>query len=401
MQTQHLDVLDTAGPRAEHSDGCCGGNSGFWAAAVLLAVVAAATVVVIVLAAIGTPAWLNSSRAQKPITQARQEPRGDVEQQVLALLSAGQQSEAEDLLAEALPVSSEPITLTKLIVNDKTQAAEQYLAAHRQTLEDQQRVLFLFAACQRSRFERRMSLLLFNTVRAIDPTTPAGQCAECMLRLDTSRPGVLGATPVRQHFVALEKLADAHPDDVMLRWMLAVECRTWDRNAEGAEAYRQILEQWTIGPARVHQTYANLLDELGRYEEALEERYKAVEIEPASWSYDGLGNTLESLHRYDEANEAHAIAVRLDPDSSLYWSNWAISLLGDGQYDAAIEKCQRSAALDPNSWRAPYVWAQALEAQGKLPEAMEKYQQAASRKPRAMYFRRKAAELKQRIAAGG
>ena len=137
------------------------------------------------------------------------------------------------------------------------------------------------------------------------------------------------ATPqiVNDAFADFKKLVDENPDDIMIRWMLAVQCRNWDRNAEGAELYRQILERWNPGPVLVHQTYANLLDELGRFEEALVERYKAVKMEPAAWSYDGLGNTLDSLGRYKEASEAHAKAARLAPASLPIWFHWARGLL--------------------------------------------------------------------------
>ena len=115
--------------------------------------------------------------------------------------------------------------------------------------------------------------------------------ARLIRRLDSDQ--MKWATPqiVNDAFADFKKLVDENPDDIMIRWMLAVQCRNWNRNAEGAELYRQILDRWNPGPVLVHQTYANLLDELARFEEALVEHYKAVKMEPAAWSYDGLGNT--------------------------------------------------------------------------------------------------------------
>jgi tetratricopeptide (TPR) repeat protein len=158
----------------------------------------------------------------------------------------------------------------------------------------------------------------------------------------------------------------------MVRWMLAVQCRNWNRNQEGADAYEVLLERWHPGPALVHQTYANLLDELKRYNDALAERYLVVAMEPAPWSYDGLGNTLQHLNRFDESCAAHEIAVRLDPTSSLYFSNWAIALNGKGDFDGAIEKCKRALQLQPTSARAYWMWGKALDGQGKPNEALAK-----------------------------
>lgn len=402
MQSPELDVLLTARPEAEKRVCHRSSNVEFWIVAVLIVVVAAA--------AIGAAALVSSradgNRSQAAVSAAATDerhdtpPGGQVEQQVRTFLADGQQSQAETLLQVRVARLPEALTLAQLLAAGKTREAERFLDVHREELRAAQRVLFLFAVCKRSRFDKATSLAVFNTVHTIDPTTPAGQCARCVTWLDTLEPGKISLLEVLRAFAEFRKVVAAHPGDIMIRWMLAVQCRSWHRAAEGAKLYEQILEKWDPGPALVHQTYANLLDELGRYDAALGERYKVVKIEPASWSYDGLGNTLDSLERFKEAQKAHQTAVRLNPMSSTHWSNWAFSLQGDKQYDASIEKCRRALELEPRSWRAYWVWGQSLAGQGKLRAALAKYQRGLAIYPGAIHMRKQAAELEQQLRAG-
>jgi thioredoxin-like negative regulator of GroEL len=168
-----------------------------------------------------------------------------VESRVDELLSAGRQAEAEALLR---------------------QYAEPY--------RTNQRIMFLRACCSRSRFQVDRSFPLFAAVANMDADTVSGRCAWHIMHLD-------GQRDIDEHSASLRRLTDENPDDTMVRWMAAVQCRTFDRNEEGVEHYKKILEKWDPGPSLVHQTYANLLSELKRYEDALVERRMAVELEPA------------------------------------------------------------------------------------------------------------------------
>jgi tetratricopeptide (TPR) repeat protein len=179
--------------------------------------------------------------------------------------------------------------------------------------------------------------------------------------------------------------------------MMAVQCRNYDANHEGVFHYKKLYEIWNPGPVLVHQTYANLLDELERYDEALVERRKAVELEPAGWSYDGLGNTLTHLGRYDEADDAYARAIEFDPDSASHWTNWANEVIAAGEFSAGIAKCQKALHLDPNYSRAWDNWGHALELQEKLEEALEKYKKALSIDPSDQYARRRIEYVKKKL----
>lgn len=249
----------------------------------------------------------------EPDARAAAEDRSgpsDFERSVLSLLSSGDQLQAEALVAAEIERFPNLAKYMDLLAAGKTKEAKAFRNDHADELYRAQRALFLHGALIRSRFNISGAESVFQTVFAIDSKTRAAQCALCVLRLDSLQQVQSSQAPVDKAFAELKKLGEGHPNDLMLPWMLAVECRHWDRNAEGAAVYELILSRWNPGPALVHQTYANLLDNLGRFEEALVERHKVVSMEPCSWSYTGLANTLTNLKRYDEAAKARAMAAQ-------------------------------------------------------------------------------------------
>ena len=286
-------------------------------------------------AASQAPATQQSLAAQTPLSMP-QSP-AQIESRVLQLLGAGKQSDAEEFL-------------------------EVYAPQHRKN----QRVVFLLACCVRSRFMVRESAPIFAAVADMGTNSVTGQCALQILYLDVRK-------DADQHFTALRGLVDSNPDDMMLRWMIAVQCASFDKNEEGVKHYRKLLEHWNPGPVLVHQEYGNLLEELEKYEEALVARRKAVELEPAGWSYQGLGSTLSSLKRFKEADEAYAKSVELAPDNALYWSTWAWGLIKERRLPEAIAKCEKAVSLNPKGYNAYSYWGWCLELQGKKQEAIAKY----------------------------
>jgi tetratricopeptide (TPR) repeat protein len=137
-------------------------------------------------------------------------------------------------------------------------------------------------------------------------------------------------------------LAKENPGDPLVLWMLGVECRSCKLDEEGVKYYAQLCNLWNPGPVLVHQTYANLLDDLGRSDEALPHRKLAVKLEPAAWAYDGLGNTLTALKRWNEADEAYLNSTTRDPNDVQYWTNWACSMQQRGD-EAGAARMQTEA----------------------------------------------------------
>jgi tetratricopeptide (TPR) repeat protein len=268
---------------------------------------------------------------------------------------------------------------------------------HRRELQSAQRTLFLKAACERSRFDVQLASTIFSAVGAIDPQTPWGRAALVMVRLDAIEPTLANWPTIRHDFGELQRLVADNPHDPILLWMLAVECRQWNHNKLGVGYYRELLSRWKPGPSLAHQTYANLLDNLKLYDEALAERRIAVAQEPSHWTYAGLANTLANLRRFDESYAAHAEATRLKPYAPQYWVNWAIALNNDRRYDQAIEKCRRALAVDPTCENAYWNWARALKSQDKTREALAKYRELRSLIPNDAELKQEIAELEQQL----
>ena len=302
------------------------------------------------------------SPSDQPTLSTPQSP-AQIEARVLQLLGAGKQSEAEEYL--------------------DTQAPQH---------KNNQRVVFLLACCVRSRFMIRESAPIFAAVADMGTNSVTGQCALQMLYLDVRK-------DIDQHFNALRSLVESNPDDMMLRWMIAVQCRSFDKNEEGVKHYRRLLERWSPGPVLVHQTYGNLLEELEKYDEALVERRKAVELEPAGWSYQGLGSTLSSLKRFKEAGEAYAKSVELAPDNSSYWASWGWGLMQERRFPEAIAKCEKAISLNPKGYSAYSYWGRCLELQGEKQEAIAKYKKAIELNHNYKYARERITALEKEVEA--
>jgi len=244
---------------------------------------------------------------------------------------------------------------------------------------DSQRLLFARAVCARSRWAKHLSTPWMEKVVQIDSTSVEGQCANYVLNLHFRTDPVSVAINIK----SLSSLVDKNPRNPLILWSLAIECHQHFKNTgehtyseKGAESYRKLREKWKVAPVLVHQTYANILsEELGQHEQALEHRRLAIQLEPAAWTYEGLGNTLVKLKRYEEANSAFVNCTELDPQDAHYWMDWALCFEAQDKYDECVVKLQKAAELnpeEPNVWR---VWGRSLSILDRLEEAVTKYEQ--------------------------
>ncbi len=277
-----------------------------------------------------------------------------IEQTVLKHLSEGRQAEAEKVLSEHVEALPDVLQTLAFLRNGDQKQALKIVKNHADIYRANHRLFYWYAACERSRFDIQEAIPRFILAGMANERTMLGQSTFRIIGLD-------GVRQFQQKpddfFAELEKMTESHPDEIAVRWMLAVECRSYNRNEQGVVHYQKILEKWNPGPVLVHQTFANLLDQLHRYDEALVERRKAVAQEPAGWSYDGLANTLHAMQRFDEANEAHSNATSISPRRVSYWLNWCSTLLDENRPDEAIEKCKKAMQLEPKSIRAIYLWS--------------------------------------------
>ena len=254
------------------------------------------------------------------------------------------------------------------------------------------RLAFFQAACTRSRFEVREAAPLFDQIARAAPGSVEGRCSQAMLAIDGGREADAG-------FAALRTLVQQNPTDTLALWMLAVTCRALKRNAEGVEYYRLLRQRIDgVGPVLVHQTYANLLEELGRYQEALPERILAIRTEPETWSVNALLQTLDTLHKYPELIEVASQAVQHFPNESIIWFKWGYALSKLGRRVEAEQKYRRVTQLDPANSTAWDNLGLLLEAAGRYNEAIAMYQRAITADPNNAQFRGDLAALKDRLA---
>jgi tetratricopeptide (TPR) repeat protein len=208
--------------------------------------------------------------------------------------------------------TSDIIRYVLILLNDGKQSeAEKLLIASIKKNPENQELLFYSASCTRSRFEIEEAYKLFNFVYFINEESLYGKISQIIMNLDKKE-------NIEDNFSLLEQIVEQNPDNIIIRWMLAVQCRNFNYNEKGDTQYQIILQNWNPGPVLVHQTYANILDALEKYDEALIHRNLAVKLEPEGWSYHGLSVTLFNLGRYQEAKEAVLKAIELAPNDNKY-----------------------------------------------------------------------------------
>ena len=279
-------------------------------------------------------------------------------------------------LAKARPEERYDAIIKKLSVGKQVESEDMLVSLVRTYPEDQ-RLAFMQAVCSRSRWAKSRAAWQFQRVLDMGPTTLEGNCSRYVLEIDKRK-------NVEANMNGLRLLIKEHPENPFLLWVTAVVGHdnfkltnetTYSR--ESAEYYKKLLKMFEIGPVMLHQTFANVLsEELSHHAEALKHRRKAVELEPASWTYQGLANTLSELRQYDEANKTFEKIVEMDPDDAHYWYSWACSLCRQKCYSGCIAKCEKVLELDKSDYWAFTKWGYCLEMLGDLEGALKKYDQA-------------------------
>ena len=238
---------------------------------------------------------------------------------LLALQSACTTQETNTPTA-AVPLSAYDQAI-ELLADGKQPEAERIVEAACSTNWVNPDLWFLRGVLERSRFSKHDAATCLTIAWSLAPETDHALAAKTILLMDRNH---TRWEEINSGFATLKRLIDKHPDDLLVRWLFAIQCREhrWaqcHRAEEGVRQYEIILREWDPGPVLIHQTYANILSEqLGRHEEALIHRKIAVEQSYKAWTCQGYGNTLRKLGRFDEATEWLEKAVELDPDSPAY-----------------------------------------------------------------------------------
>ena len=118
-------------------------------------------------------------------------------------------------------------------------------------------------------------------------------------------------TAAQQALEIDDKLAEAHTS-------LAAILRDYDWDFIGAEKECKLAIDLNPAYATVHQTYANLLSDLGRHDEAIDEIMTALNLDPLSPRINAnVGEFLCDARRYDQAYEELKKALEVDPNPAM------------------------------------------------------------------------------------
>lgn len=134
--------------------------------------------------------------------------------------------------------------------------------------------------------------------------------------------------------------------------------------------------------AQTHDTLGLALARAGRYEEALPEYRRAIELSPGySDAYNNMGRSLERLRRTEEAGAAYRKAAEIDPENAEALNNVGAFLMRTGDLDGAEQWLRRAIELNPRRHEAQANLAAILATRGQLEEAAAHYRLAVGANP--------------------
>ena len=121
---------------------------------------------------------------------------------------------------------------------------------------------------------------------------------------------------------------------------------------------------------------AFILQELGKYDDALKSLDRALSWGPTASLYNAKGNLLTLMERYEEAIENYNLALEIEPDNEEFWNNKGYAFFMIGLYDEAIESYDRAIQINPRYKAAWYNKGYTLHGIGRLEEAVKCYRMA-------------------------
>jgi tetratricopeptide (TPR) repeat protein len=131
---------------------------------------------------------------------------------------------------------------------------------------------------------------------------------------------------------------------------------------------------------------ASASGEQGRYEEALDDLNRALELEPnnvhALWN---RGEIYRLLGRYDEALDDLNRALKLEPNNVHALDNRGVTYRMLGRYDEALDDLNRALKLEPNNVFALWNRGEIYRLLGRYKEALRDLNRALKLEPNNVY----------------
>lgn len=146
---------------------------------------------------------------------------------------------------------------------------------------------------------------------------------------------------------------------------------------EGIKAYSKALNQGNDKNLAILSKLAHLYYVAGDYKKAEEYNRKIISLAPGSsdarHAYIQLGNILDDVQRYEQAVEMYRKAANLDPTDEIPWINMALSHQKNNSYGKAIKAYKRAISINPDNPKARMGLGRLYESQGYLDEALDEY----------------------------
>jgi Flp pilus assembly protein TadD len=149
---------------------------------------------------------------------------------------------------------------------------------------------------------------------------------------------------------------------------------------EAVNVYKKGVEIDSSNPG-AYNNWAISLYKMSKSDQAIEKFRKLLEIrQDYAKGYNNLGYLLFEYHQYEEGIRMIEKAIRTDPKNPDFYESLAEGHLKMGKNREAAAHIRQALRLNPKSKQAYYIWAEALAAMERYDEAYEKYLMAKGEK---------------------
>jgi len=255
-------------------------------------------------------------------------------------------------LTDIFAVETEIAKTVADVLQAKLTGSEQHVIAARPTANTEAHQLYLkgrFFWNKRTGNDLKKSIDYFQQAIAADPNYALAYAgvADAYVWL----PGYTAGTPRDYYPKATAAATKAlQLDDTLAEARTSLALAIWLYDFNSSQAIREFQRAIELNPnyAIAHQQYANnTLSALGRFDDAIVEGKRAVELDPLSLVINtDLGSDYYYARRYDEAIAQLHKTLEMDP--GFYIAHLVLGQVLDakGARDAAIVECQKARALN-------------------------------------------------------
>jgi TolB-like protein/Flp pilus assembly protein TadD len=255
-------------------------------------------------------------------------------------------------LTDIFAVESEIAKTIADTLQAKLSGAEQHAIAARPTVNTEAHQLYLkgrFFWNKRTGNDLKKSIDYFQQAIATDPNYALAYAglADAYVFL----PGYNAGTPQDCYPKAMAAAKKAlELDDTLAEAHTTLALAIWYFDFDSSQANREFQRALELNPnyAIAHQQYGNnTLSALGRFEDAIAEGKRAVELDPLSLVINSdLGTDYYFARRYEEAITQLRKTLEMDPRFYYAYVNLGWALEAKGNLDEAISEYQKARALN-------------------------------------------------------